>query len=85
MNKKTALENLLFDSGLKIGEFAEKVGVNVSTFRSQLYNSKESHIDLAFKYGRILGVDTIKGYVDGCTFELVVGKKQLIKEATKID
>lgn len=71
MNKKTALENLLFNSGLKISEFADKVGVNVSTFRSQLYNSKEDHIRLAFKYGRILEVDTIEGFAYGVTFELI--------------
>lgn len=72
MNKKTALENLLFDSGLKIGEFANKTGVNESTFRSQLYNCKGRHIDYAWRYGRILGVDTIKGYADGVHFELII-------------
>lgn len=72
MNKKTALENLLFNSGLKIGEFANKIGVNESTFRSQLYNCKDRHIDYAWRYGRILGVDTIKGYADGVHFELII-------------
>jgi len=71
MNKKTALENLLFESGLSQIDFAEKVNIKLSTFRAQL-KQKNRHIEYAFKYGRILGVDTIKGYVEGCTFELII-------------
>lgn len=72
MNKKTALENLLFDSGLRIQDFCDKVGVKLSTFNEQKNNQKHRHIDLAFKYGRILGVDTIKGFADGVWFELII-------------
>lgn len=72
MNKKTALENLLFNSGLQISDFAEKINVKKSTFENQLYHQKDRHIDYAFKYGRILQVDTIKGFAYGVHFELVV-------------
>jgi len=67
MNKKTALENLLFESGLNQVEFAEKVGVKLSTFRAQLKQKKV--VDLALQYGRILGVDSIKGYSGNIYFE----------------
>jgi hypothetical protein len=75
MNKKTPLENLLFKSGLKIGEFADKIGLSKSTFESQLYHQKNRHVDYAFKYGRMLEVDTIEGYAYGVHFELVIGGK----------
>lgn len=67
MSKKTALENLLFESGLNQVEFAEKVGVKLSTFRAQLKQKKV--VDLALQYGRILGVDSIKGYSGNIYFE----------------
>lgn len=72
MNKKTALENLLFDSGLKIDEFAKKVNVPYETFKNQLYLQKHKHVQYAFDYGRKLGVSTIKGFADGVTFELII-------------
>lgn len=70
MNKKTALENLLFDSGLSHKEFADKVGVKLSTFRAQL-RQKKKHIYYAFEYGHKLGVSTISGYTNGVTFDLI--------------
>lgn len=72
MNKKTALENLLFESGLSVQEFADKVNLKKSTFENQLYQQKNKHIQYAFDYGRILGFDTIKGFADGVWFELVI-------------
>ena len=71
MNKKTSLENLIFNSGLTIQEFADKVGVKKTTFEKQLYN-KKNHIKYAFEYARILGVNTIQGYENGVNFELVI-------------
>lgn len=50
----TPLEKLLFESGLKVNEFADKVEVNRLTFKSQLYYQKESHEFYAIKYSRIL-------------------------------
>ena len=70
MNKRTSLENLLFESGLSIKEFADKVGVKKTTFEKQLYG-KKNHIKYAFEYGRILGVNELKGYEDNEHFELV--------------
>lgn len=70
MNKRTSLENLLFESGLSIQEFADKVGVKKTTFEKQLYG-KKNHIKYSFEYGRILGVNTIQGFENGVYFELV--------------
>lgn len=72
MNKKTALENLLFESGLSLTEFAEKVNVPYETFKNQYYNQKHRHVQYAFDYGRKLEFNTIKGYADGVWFELVI-------------
>ena len=71
LEKQTSLENLLFESGLSIQEFADKVGVKRTTFEKQLYG-KKNHIKYAFEYGRILGVNTIQGYENGVYFELVI-------------
>ena len=71
MNKRTSLENLLFESGLSIQEFSEKVGVKKTTFEKQLYG-KKNHIKYAFEYGNKLGFNTIKGYESGVYFELVI-------------
>lgn len=71
MNKRTSLENLLFESGLSIKEFADKIEVKKTTFEKQLY-SKKNHIKYAFEYGRILGVNKIKGYESGVYFELII-------------
>ena len=71
MNKRTSLENLVFQSGLTYNEFADKVGVKRRTFESQM-QTKSNHIKLAFEYGRILGVNTIQGYENGVYFELVI-------------
>jgi len=77
MNKKTALENLVFQSGLTQKQFADKIGVKYSTFENQLRNQKHLHVHYAFEYARILGVDTVSGYsVDGVWFELVIGNKK---------
>ena len=70
MNKRTSLENLLFESGLSIKEFADKVGVKKTTFEKQLYG-KKNHIKYAFEYCRILGVNELKGYENNVHFELV--------------
>ena len=67
MIKKTALENLFYESGLTQIAFAEKVGVNITTFRAQLKQKKV--VDLALKYGRILGVESIKGWSGDIYFE----------------
>ena len=61
LEKQTSLENLLFESGLSVKEFAEKVGVKKTTFEKQLYG-KSNHIKYAFEYGRILGFNTIQGF-----------------------
>ena len=71
MNKRTSLENLLFESGLSIKEFADKVGVKKTTFEKQLYG-KKNHVKYAFEYGRILGVNELKGYESGVYFEFVI-------------
>lgn len=71
MNKRTSLENLLFESGLTIQEFADKVGVKRTTFEKQLYG-KKNHIKYSFEYGRILGFKIIKGFESGVYFELVI-------------
>ena len=71
MNKRTSLENLLFESGLSIKEFTSKIEVKKTTFEKQLY-SKKNHIKYAFEYGRILGVNKIKGYESGVYFELII-------------
>ena len=71
MNKRTSLENLLFESGLSIKEFADKVGVKKTTFEKQLYG-KKNHVKYAFEYGRILGVNELKGYENNMHFELVI-------------
>ena len=71
MNKRTSLENLLFESGLSIKEFADKVGVKKTTFEKQFYG-KKNHIKYAFEYGTKLGFNTIKGYESGVYFELVI-------------
>ena len=71
MNKRTSLENLLFESGLSIQEFADKVGVKKTTFEKQLYG-KKNHVKYSFEYGRILGVNDVKGYENGVYFELVI-------------
>ena len=71
MNKRTGLENILFESGLSIQEFSEKVGVKKTTFEKQLYG-KKNHIKYAFEYGTKLGFNTIKGYESGVCFELVI-------------
>lgn len=71
MNKRTSLENLLFESGLSIKEFSDKIEVKKTTFEKQLY-SKKNHIKYAFEYGRILGVNKIKGYESGVYFELII-------------
>ena len=70
----TTLRTLIFDSGLSQAEFAKKVGVPYRTLMSQL--TKENTIDLAFKYSRILGIDSVKGYECGVYVELVVGLKR---------
>ena len=70
MNKRTSLENLLFESGLSIKEFADKVGVKKTTFEKQLYG-KKNHIKYAFEYGIILGANELKGYENNVYFELV--------------
>ena len=71
MNKKTSLENLIFNSGLTIQEFADKVGVKKTTLEKQIY-TKKNHIKYAFEYGRILGVNTIQGFENDVYFELVI-------------
>lgn len=71
MNKKTSLENLIFNSGMTNKEFAEKVGVPLRTLQSQIY-TKKNHIKYAFEYGRILGVNMIQGFENGVYFELVI-------------
>ena len=71
MNKKTSLENLIFNSGLTIQEFADKVGVKKTTLEKQIY-TKNNHIKYAFEYGRILGVNTIQGFENNVYFELVI-------------
>ena len=71
LEKQTSLENLLFESGLSIQEFADKIGVKKTTFKKQFYRKKD-HIKYSFEYGRILGVNTIKGYESGVYFELVI-------------
>lgn len=71
LEKQTSLENLLFESGLSVQEFADKVGVKKTTFEKQLYG-KKNHIKYAFEYGRILGFNTIKGYESCVYFELVI-------------
>ena len=71
LEKQTSLENLLFESGLSIQEFSEKVGVKKTTFEKQLYG-KKNHIKYAFEYGIKLGFNTIKGYESGAYFELVI-------------
>ena len=50
LEKQTSLENILFESGLSIQEFSEKVGVKKTTFEKQLYG-KKNHIKYAFEYG----------------------------------
>ena len=70
MNKRTSLENLLFESGLSIQEFADKVGVKKTTFEKQFYG-KKNHVKYAFEYGRTLGVNELKGYENNVHFELV--------------
>ena len=70
MNKRTSLENLLFETGLSIQEFADKVGVKKTTFEKQFY-SKKNHVKYAFEYGRILGVNELKAYGKNVHFELV--------------
>lgn len=71
LEKQTSLENLLFESGLSIQEFADKIGVKKTTFEKQFYGKKD-HVKYSFEYGRILGVNTIKGYESGVYFELVI-------------
>ena len=71
LEKQTSLENLLFESGLSIQEFSDKVGVKKTTFEKQLYG-KKNHIKYAFEYGTKLGFNTIKGYEGGIYFELVI-------------
>ena len=71
LEKQTSLENILFESGLSIQEFSEKVGVKKTTFEKQLYG-KKNHIKYAFEYGNKLGLNTIKGYESGVYFELVI-------------
>lgn len=69
--KKTALENLLYESGLTQIEFAKKVNVNITTFRAQLKQKKV--VDLAIKYAKILNVNRVKGYTEEkCYIELVI-------------
>jgi len=69
--KKTALENLLYESGLTQIEFAKKVNVNITTFRAQLKQKKT--VDLAIKYAEILNINRVKGYTEGKNyFELVI-------------
>ncbi len=70
MNKRTSLENLLFESGLTIQEFSDKVGVKRTTFEKQFYG-KKNHVKYAFEYSRILGVNELKGYENNVHFELV--------------
>lgn len=71
MNKRTSLENLIFDSGLSTKEFSEKVNVPLRNLQYQIRN-KKNHIKYAFEYGTILGVENIKGYECGVHFELVI-------------
>ena len=71
LEKQTSLENLLFESGLSIQEFADKIGVKKTTFEKQLYG-KKNHIKYAFEYGTKLGFNTIKGYESGFYIELVI-------------
>ena len=71
LEKQTSLENILFESGLSIQEFSEKVGVKKTTFEKQLYG-KKNHIKYAFEYGTKLGFNAIKGYESGVYFELVI-------------
>ena len=70
LEKQTSLENLLFESGLTIQEFADKVGVKRTTFEKQFYG-KKNHVKYAFEYGRILGVNDLKGFENNVHFELV--------------
>ena len=70
MSKRTSLENLVFESGLTHNEFADKVGVNRRTFEKQM-QTKKNHVKYAFEYGRILGVNELKGYENNVRFELV--------------
>lgn len=77
MNKKTALENLVFNTGLSVKKFSEKIGVNYRTFNNQYYEQKHNHIQFACNYGRILGVDTIQGYQDGAHFEITFKIKDI--------
>ncbi len=67
MIKKTALQNLFYESGLTQIEFAEKVGVNITTFRAQL--KQKNVVDITLKYGRILRVDSVKGWSGDIYFE----------------
>ena len=71
LEKQTSLENLLFESGLSIQEFADKIGVKKTTFEKQFYG-KKNHVKYAFEYGTKLGFNTIKGYEGGIYFELVI-------------
>ena len=70
LEKQTSLENLLFESGLTIQEFADKVGVKRTTFEKQFYG-KKNHVKYAFEYGMIFGVNKLKGYENNVHFELV--------------
>jgi len=77
MKKKTALENLVFQSGLTQKQFADKIGVKYSTFEKQLRNQKHLHVHYAFEYALVFEVDTISGYnVDGVWFELIIGNRK---------
>jgi predicted transcriptional regulator len=71
LEKQTSLENLLFESGLSIQEFADKVGVKKTTLEKQLYG-KKNHIKYAFEYCTKLGFSAIKGYESGFYIELVI-------------
>ena len=69
---KTVLQNLVFQSGFKQAEFAEKVGVKVRTLKAQL--KQKSTLKPAVIYANILGVNKLTGYESGCFVELEIKK-----------
>lgn len=72
MEKRTCLENLIFQTGLKLKDFAKRVSVKESTLHKQKYDQKDTNINHAIKYARILGIEEIKGYYDGVYLEIKI-------------
>lgn len=69
---RTPLENLIFQTGLTQREFAEKVGVPLSTLTRQLSRKNINlHFHYAGKYATLLNIDRIEGYAFGCYSEVV--------------